>query len=178
MYIKPKKSSTAGFTLVEMLIAGALGGMVMALVLGTSFYTGRTVAALTDSVNLSIQSRAVIDRMSQRIRQAEDVTAFTSHTISVTIDGAPLTYQFLPESKTLLEIENTTTNTLLENCKSLQFELFKRNTLTNTFNQFSADNTLSEAKLVRVSWTCETDGVGKAEGASELVSSKIVLRAK
>ncbi|HVK57379.1 MAG TPA: prepilin-type N-terminal cleavage/methylation domain-containing protein [Candidatus Kapabacteria bacterium] len=179
MFIDPKKRiKSRGFTLVEVLIGCALGGMALALVMGASFYTGRSMASLTDSVNLGGQSRSVIDLMSQKIRQAERVTAFSSNSITVTISGANLTYQFIPRDRALLEIENNTTNKVLENCKSLQFELYRRNPITNSFNQFSADNNIAEAKLVRVSWTCETERLGKSDGASELVSSKIVLRSR
>jgi hypothetical protein len=78
----------------------------------------------------------------------------------------------------LVEIENNTTNVLLDNCISLQFDLYKRNPVTNSFDQFPAADTLTEAKLVRVAWTCESKSVGKSTGSSELVSSKIVLRSK
>lgn len=176
MYIKTNSHRASGFSLVETLIASALAGMALALVMGATFYTGRSMASLTDSVNLSSQSRAVMDRMSQKIRQAEEVTSFTTNSISVTVGGAPLTYMYVPESRTMIEIENATTNTLLENCDALSFELYRRNPVTNSFNQFPADNNLAEAKLVRVSWVCGTKRIGKATGASELVSSKIVLR--
>ena len=178
MFIKSNRVRKGGFTLIEIMIACALGGLAMALVMGASFYTGRSMASLTDSVNLSIQSRSMVDRMSQKIRQAEAVTAFETNSITVNVGGTNLTYQFVPGEQRLLEIENSLTNTVMDNCKQLTFELYRRNPLTNSFNQFSTDNTLSEAKLVRVSWTCSTTGVGKSEGSSELVSAKIVLRAK
>ena len=178
MFIKIPKRNKAGFSLIEIMIACAIGGTALSLVMSASFYTGRTVASLTDSVNLSIQSRSMIDRMSQKIRQAEEVTDFQTHTITVVMGPTNLTYRFVPNESKLLEIENNVTNTVLENCKQLKFELYRRNPMTNSFDQFPIDNTLSEAKLVRVSWKCETSGVGKAIGASELVSSKIVLRSR
>lgn len=178
MFIKIPNRTAAGFSLLEVLLACTLGGMALTLVMGASFYTGRTVASLTDSVNLSIQSRSMIDRMSQKIRQAQDVTEFQTSAITVVVGGTNLTYRFVPNEKKLLEIENAVTNTVLENCSQLKFELFRRNPINNSFNQFPADNTLTEAKLVRVSWVCESQGVGQAKGASELVSSKIVLRSR
>ncbi|HEX7860851.1 MAG TPA: prepilin-type N-terminal cleavage/methylation domain-containing protein [Verrucomicrobiae bacterium] len=179
MFIKPRtKKTRSAYTLIELMIGSTLGAIALALVLGATFYTGRTMASLTDSVNLAIQSRSMIDRMSQKIRQAEDVTAFQPHEITVVVGGTNLTYRYQSNTKRLLEIENSSTNTVLENCTQLRFELYRRNPITNSFDQFPADNTVSEAKLVRVSWTCETQGIGQSTGASELVSSKIVLRSK
>src|SRR5688500_3896197 len=171
MYIKPcSKKLRGGFTMIEILIGSTLGAIALVLVMGATFYTGRTMASLTDSVNLAVQSRSMIDRMSQKIRQAEDVTAFHQHEISVVLGGTNLTYRYQPSTKRLLEIENTTTNTVLENCRQLRFELFKRNPMTNSFNQFPADNNVAEAKLVQVSWERETAGIVQATGASEFVA--------
>lgn len=178
MFIKAKQRSAVGFTLIEMMVATGIGSMVIALIMGVSFYTGRSIASLTDSVHLSNDSRQVIDRMSQKIRQALAVTDYATNAITVNYLGTNLTYAFLEDDRTMIEIENGTTNILLENCSSLRFDLFRRNPITNSFDQFPAADTLAEAKLVRVSWTCESIGVGKSTGSSELVSSKIVLRSK
>src|SRR5687767_2160390 len=109
MFIKPAQSSRSAFTLMELLVGCLLGGIALALVMGATFYTGRTMASLTDSVNLAIQSRSMIDRMSQKIRQAEDVTAFQPHEITVVVGGTNLTYKYQASTKRLLEIENSIT---------------------------------------------------------------------
>lgn len=178
MFIKPPQRSTAGFTLIEMMVASAIGSLVVGLIMGVSFFTGRSIASLTDSVHLSNDSRQVIDRMSQKIRQAVAVTAYSTNAITVNFLGTNLTYAFLEDERQLVEIENTTTTVLLNDCTSLRFDLFRRNPVTNSFDQFPAADTIAEAKLVRVSWTCQSQRIGKAHGASELVSSKIVLRSK
>jgi prepilin-type N-terminal cleavage/methylation domain-containing protein len=173
-----KPSHPSGFTLVEMMVVMALIGIAMGMLLGASFYTGRSIASLTDSVTLGMQSRSVIDRMSQKLRQAEAVTAFTTTSITVTSGGPNLSYTFTPSTRRLTEVENGTSKVLLKNCDSLIFDLYKRNPLTNSFDQFPAASVLSEAKLVRVSWACSSKSIGKSTGSSELVSAKIVLRTK
>jgi prepilin-type N-terminal cleavage/methylation domain-containing protein len=176
--LKALQARRGGFTLVEVMVVTALIGIAAVMLLGASFYTGRSIASLTDSVALSMQSRSVIDRMSQKLRQAEAVTAFTTKSITVTSGGTNLSYTFSPGTHRLTETENGASKVLLENCDSLMFELYKRNPLTNSFDQFPAANVLSEAKLVRVSWACTSKGLGKSTGSSELVSAKIVLRVK
>jgi prepilin-type N-terminal cleavage/methylation domain-containing protein len=178
MFIDPQGKRRAGFTLVEVMVVVSLMGISMAMLLGASFYTGRSIASLTDSVTLGMQSRSVVDRMSMKLRQAEAVTAFTTNSITVTSGGTNLSYSFSPYSRRLTEVENGTSTVLLENCQTLFFELYKRNPVTNSFDQFPAANVLNEAKLVRVSWACQSRGLGKSTGSSELVSAKIVLRVK
>jgi prepilin-type N-terminal cleavage/methylation domain-containing protein len=168
----------AGFTLVELMVVMALLGIASAMLLGASFYTGRSIASLADSVTLGMQSRSVVDRMSQKLRQAEAVTAYNTNMITVTSGTNTLNYTFSSGLRRLTETENGASKILLENCDSLLFELYKRNPVTNSFDQFPAANVLNEAKLVRVSWACATKAVGKSTGSSELVSAKIVLRVK
>jgi prepilin-type N-terminal cleavage/methylation domain-containing protein len=168
----------SGFTLVEVMVVVALIAISMGMLLGASFYTGRSIASLTDSVTLGMQSRSVIDRMSMKLRQAEAVTAFATNSITVTSGGTNLSYTFTPGNRRLTEVENGTSTVLLDSCQTLFFELYKRNPVTNSFDQFPAANVLSEAKLVRVSWACSSTGLGKSTGSSELVSAKIVLRVK
>ncbi len=178
MFIKPLPRRATGFTLIETLVASAIGAIAMTAVMTVTFYTGRTVASLADSVALNNDSRSVIDRISQRIRQAEDVTAYTTNSITVMVSTNALTYSYVPAQSKLYEIENSVTNVLLENCTSLVFDLFRRNPMTNSFDQFPATDNINEAKLVRIKWTCESRRPGKAAGSSELISSKIVLRSK
>ena len=181
MFIKPLQRiqrRAAGFTLIETLVASAIGAIAMTAVMGVTFYTGRTVASLADSVALNNDSRSVIDRISQRIRQAQEVTAYSTNSITVLVSSNALTYSYVPGEGKLYEIENSTTNVLLANCTSLVFDLYRRNPMTNSFDQFPATDDIDEAKLVRVKWTCESSRPGKAAGSSELISSKIVLRSK
>ena len=178
MFIKPLQCRSRGFTLIETLVASAIGAIAMTAVMAVTFYTGRSVASLADSVALNNDSRSVIDRVSQRIRQAEEVTAYSTNSITVMVSSNALTYSWVPAESKLYEIENSVTNTLLENCTSLVFDLFRRNPMTNSFDQFPATDNIAEAKLVRIKWTCESIRPGKAAGSSELISSKIVLRSK
>jgi prepilin-type N-terminal cleavage/methylation domain-containing protein len=181
MFIKPlqrRHGRGAGFTLLETMVASAIGGIVMTALMAVTFYTGRSVASLADSVALNNDSRSVIDRISQKIRQAEEVTAYSTNSITVNISSNALTYAYVPADAKLYEIENSVTNVLLENCTSLVFDLYRRNPITNSFDQFPATDNIAEAKLVRIKWTCRSKGQDTATGSSELISSKIVLRSK
>jgi hypothetical protein len=176
--INKRRRRAAGFTMIEMMLSSGLGLLVMATTMGVSLYTSQSIASLTDSVNLNTQSRLVIDRMSKKIRQATAVTSFSPSFITVEYEGTALTYAYIAQTGRLVEIQDRRTVILLENCSSLTFELFKRNPVTNSFDQFPASTVLNEAKLVRVSWLCETRNLGKRLGSSEMISAKIVLRSK
>jgi hypothetical protein len=77
-----------------------------------------------------------------------------------------------------MEIDAGVTNSLVEDCDGLTFNYYKRNPLTNSFNQFPLLTATNEAKVIQVNWYCSRTLVGKKSGAAEMVSARIVLRAK
>jgi type II secretory pathway pseudopilin PulG len=171
-------SSRGGFTLVEVSITCGLSGLLLVVLMTGSFYTNRSIAVLADSVQLNSQSRHAIDRMSQKIRQATAVTSFSPSSITVIYNDQPLTYTYQPDSRRLIENENGRTTILLRDCDHLVFELYKRNPITNSFNQFPALTETREAKLIQTRWLCRTIRDGRQFGSAEMVSAKIVLRSR
>jgi len=160
------------------MIAVGLSGLLLTACLSLSLYTARSIASMTDSVDLNARSRHAIDRMSQKLRQVSIVRSFSPTSVSVTYEGQPLIYTYNPDLKTLVENEAGTVTTLLDDCDTLAFSLYKRNPLTNSFNQFPVLTYTNEAKVIQVSWRCSRDLVGHESGSAEMVSAKIVLRVK
>src|SRR5207249_12231790 len=70
-----KIARSRGMTLVEVMIASALGTMALAAVMAFSFYSARSFAAVGNYVDLDMKSRNALDRMSQEIRQADGLRA-------------------------------------------------------------------------------------------------------
>src|SRR6266571_4902094 len=78
---KPHKVRCAGFTLVEMLVAIGISGMIFVAVGMMIFFSGRSYAALANYVDLDNRSRNALDRMSKEIRQVDCVTDSASATL-------------------------------------------------------------------------------------------------
>lgn len=173
-----KRTRRAAFTLVELLISVAIASLLMIVCLSLSLYTTRSIASLTESVDLGARSRYAIDRMSQKLRQASSVKSFSPSSVSVVFKGKTLTYTYDATDKTLVEIDQVSTNTLLDNCEKLTFTLYKRVPITNSFTQFPAGTTVNEAKLIQVSWDTSRSLVGRQSGSAEMASARIVLRSK
>ena len=62
-------------TLVEVLMAVGISGLVFAAVAILIFFSGRSYAALANYVDLDNRSRSALDRMSKEIRQVDSVTS-------------------------------------------------------------------------------------------------------
>jgi len=172
-----KQPRSAAFTLVELLISVGIASLLMIVCLSLSLYTTRSIASLTDTVDLGARSRHAIDRMSQKLRQASAINSFSASSVSVLFKGKTLTYTYDPDTKKLVENEQgTSETTLLENCDSLKFALYKRVPIEKSFNQFPAGTKLSEGKVIHVTWDTSRTLVSRQSGSAEMASARIVLR--
>jgi hypothetical protein len=75
-----------------------------------------------------------------------------------------------PSRKTLVENDAGNVTTLLENCERLAFSFYKRNPVTNSFNQFPVATATNEVKVIQVSWRCSRRLVERTSGSAEMVS--------
>jgi hypothetical protein len=160
---------------VEMMIAVGIGSVVMAAVASLSFYTARSMAAMSNYADLDRQSRNALDQMTLKIRSADRLTAFSTNDVSFLYRGTSLRYVFNPSTKTLSESYNGVSKVLLEDCNELQFSMFQRNVISNSFNQV-VTSTTNEAKSIIVTWTCSRSLLGNLINSESVQSARIVIR--
>src|SRR5436190_22737913 len=75
------KARRSGMTLVELLIAVGISGMIFVAVGMMIFFSGRSYAALANYVDLDNKSRTALDVMSKEIRQVNGVTGSGTSTL-------------------------------------------------------------------------------------------------
>jgi prepilin-type N-terminal cleavage/methylation domain-containing protein len=172
-----KRRSAAAFTLVEMLIALAVGGVLMAALAQLTFYTGRSFAALLNYTELDKYSRNALDQMVYKIRQADELISYTTNRLVFSYQKTnQLIYNYSAVDQTLTETLQGQTETILKGCELLTFSMFQRNTAAGTYDQFPATLTNSAAKLVQLSWTCSRTVLGARVNTESVQSAKIVIR--
>jgi len=190
------KASCAGMTLVELLMAVGISGMVFAAVAILIFFSGRSYAALANYVDLDNRSRNALDRMSKEIRQVDCVTDSASATLptgqvvtnrlalsGTETDGSAYTliYDYDPGMQTLVRTKAggsyPGTNTLLTGCTYLNFGMYQRVPKTNSFDQFDAAD-LATCKVVQLDWICSRKIFNKTANTESIESAKVVIRKK
>ena len=181
-------------TLVELLVAAAISTLVFTAVGSVIFYSSRSFVALANYTDLDNKSRNTLDRMSQEIRQVNAVTAYGTATLSsgqvvtnqlvmsgtnTTGTAYTLTYNYDEAQQTLtrtkLESGVTTTNVLLEGCSYLNFGMYQRNAVTNTFDQYNL-TTPGTCKVVQLYWICSRSILGNTANTESIESAKVVIR--
>src|SRR5437868_1966830 len=92
------------FSLAEVLIGLGIGAVVMAVLAQLIFFTGRSFAALLNYTELDKYSRNALDQMVYKMRQANELTSYTTNKLVFTYQATnTLTYEYSPSAKTLTE---------------------------------------------------------------------------
>lgn len=140
------------------------------------FYSGRSFAGLANYVDLEAQSRNALDRMAQEIRQTQELLSFeTNKLVFLDHDGKQLSYIYNADSKTLSRVKEQSATVLLLECDYLMFDIFQRNPIGGTYDQYSTASPAT-CKLVQLTWICSRKILGKTLNTESVQSAKIVIR--
>lgn len=169
-------------TLVEIMVATAIAGIVLLVVGGVIFYSARSFAALTNYVDLDQRSRNALDRMISEIRQVDTLKSFASTRLE--FEGTnpdnskyTLVYTYNATAKTLTKTIGGVSTGLLTECQALEFTIFKRNPVAGTHNLVPGDAARPDlVKAIQLSWTCSRDILGQRANTESVQSARVVIR--
>lgn len=161
-----------GMTLVEMMVAVAVGSLILAVIATASMTSSLWFAALANYVDMDAKSRNALDQMSLKIRQAGALTEFSPTRLkfaSPSQTNSFLVYDWDATSGSLMEWNtgDATTNTLLTGCQQLSFSLYNAS-LAPTTN-------FSQCKGLSVNWKCSRTVLGRTT-TEDMQQALIVLR--
>lgn len=165
----------SGMTLIELILATAIGAIILVVAATLAVFAARSVLAMTNYTELDRHSRNTLDVMTRDIRQARSLASFTTNRIVLNnLDGGTCTYTYNPAQRTLTRVQGSDSKVLLDNCDTLTFYVSQRNP-SNDFTFFPA-TTLATAKLVDVSWKCSREIRGEKVNTESIQTAKIVMR--
>ncbi len=173
------RAARRGFTLVELIVAASLGGVVLAAVLGASLQLLRSGVRVSAYAEMNIQARRALEQLAVDMKAASDLTWHSATDISVTVeksDGTSSVYTYAWNSGTnqLIRVPGTSSSsqtgqlTLASGISSLAFSR-----LTTSGTEATTD---SATKRVQVVLTLRRSG--GATGASSRVATTFTLRNK
>lgn len=163
--------------MLELIIAATIGFLALSAVALLSIYTVRSFAAISNYMELDKNSRNALDRMTQITREADGVLDWNSHSVTLSYHQQPLSFDYTPDTKLLVMTEtNGTKRTLLDHCDFLDFQIFQRNSVGGSYDQYPVTINESAAKIVQVSWICSRSLIGSLINSESVQSAKIVIR--
>ena len=175
--LRPRRRAAA-FTLIEMMVGSGLGLLVLGSILSFSIYSGRSFAAMANYLDLDQSTQLTLDKMSREIRQVNNVVSANPTNLTFQdFDGANLQYVYDARNKVLTRIKGSTRQTLLTGCDSLQFSVYQRTPSNGTFQPWPT-STVTNAKLVQLTWNCSRTILGSKANTESMQSAKVVIRKK
>lgn len=171
-------NTRAGFSLIEILFVVILTTIVIVagVALGQNFM--RTVAFLTNSVDLDTRSRLAADRMSREIRQCDRIQSATSSTLVLQAGTNLTSYVYYPETRALVRTMGTNDETILSGCDFVRFDLFQRQPAAGLYDVYPMASSVTNCKVVQLNWVCSRTLFGIKANSTTMESGKVVIRKK
>jgi prepilin-type N-terminal cleavage/methylation domain-containing protein len=184
--MKPATSlrrARTGFTLVELMVAIALAGILLTFlaVLFTSSISN--FAGLGNYAELSGQSRLAMDQVSQELRECTQVLnaqkSSTAKSLLLTnaFEGSTLKLMWDSSTRTLTsQKSNRALRVCLTGCDDWDFSLYQRTPKSGW--QFYPTTNPQLCKLVNMSWRCSRSVLGRKANTENVVTAQVVIRNK
>ena len=183
MFVAPESRTIAtrgasrASTLLEMVIAMGIVTLLASAVVAIAMSSGRSFAEIMNYIDLGRDNRYAVDRVTRDLRQMSYLSAFDTNSLTfVDPNGSTVRYQYDPQARVLVRTQDGVSSTLLSQCDSLQFGIFERPPLTNTFDLVTATEA-TNCKVVSLTWNCSRGLLGRTHTESAQ-TARIVLRNK
>ena len=180
MFIKPVARLGRGYTLIETIVAVAVFGIAGVALASAFLFSIKSFAAMGNYAALDQANRQAMDLLTREIRQAKQVTAYSTNSITIVNgDTLTVTYLFHPQTKQLIRsASDGTSKALLNDCNLINFNLFQRNPVNGTYDIYptATENWQQTVKVVQLSWrTSRTlfNGLAQTENVQ---TARIVIR--
>ena len=189
---RSKQNVARGMTLVQLMVAVAVGSLVLATVAIVWIFCARSFVALGNYSDLDAKSRYAIDCMLRDIRTATQVVSFqntgTSRWLQVTnaqLAGAGITYSWDSTSRNLVcQKTGDSDRTYLTECDLWDVQIYQRTPHTiGTYVFYPATNVAgiydpSLCKLINMTWKCSRTILGNKVNTENVQTAQVVLRNK
>src|SRR5262245_35687432 len=121
------KRATAGETMVGMVMALGLGGLLFGIAAAVYLYSTRSFVDLGNYMEMDGKARYALDQMSADIRQADGIGSYSSNSLTLRFGTNELSYALNPTQRTLSRTYLSVTRTLLTDCDGVRYDVFQRN---------------------------------------------------
>lgn len=180
------------FTMVELMVAVALGSLVLTAVGMLSLYGARSYCALVNYADLDGKSRYALDVIAREIRQATALVSFQTNlpvkslTLFNADQAATITLTYDSNAGTMVLAKTGQPSlTALTGCDRWDFALYRRDPLISSTNItfYTATNSTGQldpslCKLINMTWKCSRTILAQKVNTESVQTAQIVLRNK
>lgn len=172
---------SAGFTLVEVMIAAGLAGFILTAVLTTFLFLGRSGASLQNYTDMEAQGRRSLERFAEDVRQASAISWTSATSVTLTVNSVNISYAYVSGSSSFTRTTGGSTTTLISGIVSGSFA-FKAFNVTGTELPLATSANLTAAstntKQLQISLQSSRTRTTLATATNLVLSARFILRNK
>ncbi len=167
-----------GFTLVEVMICASIGSFVLLGVLTMFLFLGRSSVNLGNYSDMEAQSRKALELFAEDTRQASSVTWTSAESVTMSVNGAAVTYSYA--SGTFTRTKSTVTTKLVTGITSFTFLAYTINGTAITDFSSAAQLTIANhtTKQIQISLSAARNSKTVATSTNIVLSARYVMRNK
>lgn len=172
---------TGGFTLVEVMIAAALSSFILAGVLSTFLFLGRSGVNVQNYSDMESQARKALETFAEDVRQASAITWNSAVSMTLVVNTASIVYEYDSSAGTFSRQTAGTTRRLISGITAGSFTFKSYNIAGNELPLVTAANwtaATSSTKQVQISLECSRSNVTVVAVTNTVLSARFILRNK
>ena len=182
----PRSPGAGGFTLVELMIGASLASFILAGVLSTFLFMGRSGAHVNNYNDMEAQARKALEYFAEDTRQASGVVWSDANTVALTVGSLRVTYQYIPTNRrfTRQEVVIATgvvnsTRVLVTGITSFSFSAYNiSGTLVPTSTAAERTAANGTTKQLQISLEAARSNTTVVAATNTVLSARFVLRNK
>lgn len=181
------KLGVGGFTLVELMIGSSLGAFILAAVLSTFLFMGRSGANLQNYNDMEAQARKALEYFAEDTRQASGVVwGSDAYTVALTVGLNTITYQYNASARRFARQEVVTATSVVTSTRVLvtgittfaftAYNISGNNVPISTTAERTAAN--GTTKQLQISLESSRTNTTVVAATNTVLSARFVLRNK
>lgn len=177
--LSPARSRLRGFTLVEIMIGASLSTFILAGVLSTFLFLGRSGANVQNYNDMEAQARKALELFAEDTRQASAIVWTSNQSLTLTVNGASIVYAYSSGAKTFTRRTSTGAQTLVTGITSFAFKAYN---ITGSELGLSSAALLATAgqatKQLQISLESARSSQTVTDATNTVLSARFILRNK
>jgi type II secretory pathway component PulJ len=180
MCTKPGTNRAPGYTLIEVIVSMGVFTIAGLALVSVFLFSLKSFAAMGNYAALDRANREAMDLLTREIRQARQVTSYSTNSITI-VNGSSLavTYLFRPSTSQLVRTASDgSSQVLLDDCKLIEFRLFQRNPVSGSYDIYpvATNNWQQTVKVVQLSWKSSRSSFNGLTQSENVQTARIVIR--
>ncbi|MGH7955482.1 MAG: PilW family protein [Opitutaceae bacterium] len=171
----------AGFSLVEVMVAAAIAGLVLGGVLTTFLFLGRSGANIRNYSDMESQARKGLELFAEDVRQASAIVWTSSSHLTLTVNSASVAYVYSAGVGTFSRVDASSNRVIMSGITPGTFTFRSFNVVGNELPLTSAAELTaagSSTKQLQISLEASRTDQTVVSATNTVLSARFILRNK